>query len=70
MWACVVGRIFSLTITTPLGFDGVDNTGTYVSPPFYTAISIQGGEYQKSFSQLVSAWGVACLAVVTLIKDS
>ena len=31
---------------------------------------IQGGEHQKMFRQSVSAWVVACLAVVTLIKDS
>ena len=30
---------------------------------------LQGGEYQKRFLQLVSAYVVACLAVVTLIKD-
>ena len=29
----------------------------------------QGGEYQKRFRQSVSAQVVACLAVVTLIKD-
>ena len=29
----------------------------------------QGGEYQKRFRQSVSAYVVACLAVVTLIKD-
>ena len=29
----------------------------------------QGGEYQKRFRQSVSALVVACLAVVTLIKD-
>ena len=29
----------------------------------------QGGEYQKKFRQSVSAQVVACLAVVTLIKD-
>ncbi len=29
----------------------------------------QGGEHQKSFRQSVSAWVVACLAVITLIKD-
>ena len=29
----------------------------------------QGGEYQKRFRQSVSALVVACLTVVTLIKD-
>ena len=36
---------------------------------FFSVDRDQGGEHQKSCRQSVSAWVVACLAFVTLIKD-
>ena len=59
-----------LYLATPISIK-VDMRKKFVHPnahkPFIS--ELQGREYQKRFRQSVSAYLVACLAVVTLIKD-